>query len=267
MVEAMLRRGDSVTVWNRTEAKARALETLGAKVAATAADAVASADRVHMTLPDDAVVDQIVASVAPRLRKGALIIDHSTTSPKGAKGRVARMAKDGVPFLHAPVFMTPQMARDAVGIMLVSGPQALYESVQDELKKMTGDVWYLGEQGDLAAAHKIFGNSMIFVITAGIADVFAMAKGVGIAPQDALAVFSKLQVGGAIKSRGEKMARGDFAATFELTMARKDIGLMIDAAAGQPMVVLPGIARRMEEAIAKGHGADDLGAIAAEVVQ
>ena len=35
MVEGMLRRGDAVTVWNRTESKARALEQFGAKVAAT----------------------------------------------------------------------------------------------------------------------------------------------------------------------------------------------------------------------------------------
>ena len=41
---------------------------------------------------------------------------------------------------------------------------------------------------------------------------------------------------------------------------------MIEAAGGQPMVVLPGIATRMDEAIAKGHGQDDLAAIGAEVV-
>ena len=63
------------------------------------------------------------------------------------------------------------------------------------------------------------------------------------------------------------MARGDFEATFELTMARKDMRLMLEAAAGQPMVVLPSIAKAMDEAIAKGHGKDDLGAIAAEVVR
>src|SRR6266850_1361810 len=68
MVEGMLRRGERVTVWNRTEAKARALEKLGARVAATPADAVADAERVHMTLPDDAVVDEIVAAFMPRLR-------------------------------------------------------------------------------------------------------------------------------------------------------------------------------------------------------
>ena len=43
--------------------------------------------------------------------------------------------------------------------------------------------------------------------------------------------------------------------------------LMLEAAAGQPMVVLPSIAKAMDDAIAKGHGKDDLGAIAAEVIR
>jgi 3-hydroxyisobutyrate dehydrogenase-like beta-hydroxyacid dehydrogenase len=267
MVEGMLRRGDAVTVWNRTEAKARALEASGAKVAATPGDAVAGADRVHMTLPDDEVVDQMVAAFTPRLKKDAVVVDHTTASPRGTKARVARLNAAGVKFLHAPVFMSPQMAKDGVGMMLVSGPEAVYTQVKDALAAMTGDVWYLGEQGDLAASYKLFGNSMLFVIAAGVADVFAMAKGLGIAPTDALAVFSKFQPGGLIKSRGEKMARGDFSASFELTMARKDMRLMLEAAAGQPMTVLPCIAKAMDDAIAKGHGQDDLGAIAAEVVK
>jgi 3-hydroxyisobutyrate dehydrogenase-like beta-hydroxyacid dehydrogenase len=266
MVDGMLRRGDAVTVWNRTEAKARALEAAGATVAATPGDAVAGADRVHMTLPDDAVVDEVMAAFLPRLRRDAVVVDHSTTSPRGAAARVASMARPGIRFLHAPVFMSPQMARDSIGIILASGPQAVFDEVRGVLEKMTGEVWYLGEQGDLAAAHKIFGNSMLFVIAAGVADVFAMAKGLGITPADALAVFSKFQPAGLIKTRGEKMARGDFSASFELTMARKDIGLMIEAAGTQPMVVLPAIAQAMDRAIAKGHGREDLGAIAAEVV-
>ena len=266
MVEGMLKRGDSVTVWNRTKAKARALESSGAKVASSPAEAVAGADRVHMTLPDDVVVNQIGEAIAAHLTPGATIIDHSTTSPAGAKTRIELAKKNGVKFLHAPVFMSPQMARDAVGLMLVSGPKAVFEAVRADLAKMTGEVWYVGEEGDRAAAYKLFGNSMLFVIAAGVADVFAMAKGLGVAPAQALEVFSKFQPGGAIKSRGEKMARGDFSATFELTMARKDMRLMLDAAGAQPMTVLPCIAKRMDEAIAKGHGQDDLGAIAAEVV-
>lgn len=266
MAEGMLKRGDAVTVWNRTASKARALEQFGAIAAATPGDAVAGAVRVHMTLPDDAVVDQIVDGFRSRLEPGAIVVDHSTTSPRGTQARLERMAKAGVKVIHAPVFMSPQMARDAVGIMLVSGPRAVVDAVHDALKKMTGEVWLLGEEPDRAAAYKLFGNSMLFVIAAGIADVFAMAKGLGMSPADALAVFSKFQPGGIIRSRGEKMARGDFSASFELTMARKDIRLMIEAAGAQPMTVLPGIAKKMDEAIARGHGADDLGAIAAEVV-
>jgi len=267
MVEAMLGRGDRVTVWNRTESKARALEARGATVAATPAAAVAGADRLHMTLPDDAVVDEILEAIAPALKPGASVVDHSTTSPQGARARIERMTTRGVKFLHAPVFMSPQAARDAGGMMMVSGPKAVFDEVRGDLEKMTGDVWYVGEQGDLAASYKIFGNSMLFVIAAGLTDIFAMAKGLGIAAPDALAVFSKFQPGNMIKARGEKMARGDFNASFELSMARKDMRLMLDAAAGQPTTVLPAIAKAMDEAIAKGRGKDDLGVIAAEVVR
>jgi len=267
MVRRFLGRGNLLTVWNRTESKARALESAGARVAASPAAAVAGADTVHVILRDDASVDGILDQIVPSLRSRAIVIDHTTTLPEGTARRAERMRARHVRFVHAPVFMSPQMTRDGVGLMLVSGPRAVFDEVRADLEKMTGEVWYTGEDGDRAAAYKIFGNSMLFVITAGINDVLSMAKALGIPPADALAVFSKFQVGGAIKARGEKMARGDFSATFELTMARKDMRLMLEAADGQPLVVLPPIAKRMDDAIAKGHGTEDLGAIAADVVR
>ena len=267
MVEGMLRRGDTVTVWNRTESKARALERAGATVANEAAAAVAGASRIHMTFPDDAVVDSVIEDIERSIPADAVLIDHTTTAPSGTVARYGRMRQAAIKFLHAPVFMSPQMARDAIGFLLCSGPQAVYDEVRTALQQMTGEAWYLGDDPGRAAAYKLFGNSMLFVITAGVTDVFAMAKGLGMTPVDALQVFSKFQPGSVIKARGEKMARADFAASFELTMARKDVRLMLEAANGQPTVVLGPIARRMDEAIADGHGSDDLGAIAAEVVR
>jgi len=263
MIEAMLKRGVHATVWNRTTAKAQALEALGARVAATPADAVRSAEAVHLALSDDASVDEMLARIAGDLNPATVIIDHTTTSPAGTKKRLSAAAARGLKLLHAPVFMSPQMCRDAVGLMMASGPKAVFESVQPHLAKMTGEVWYVGEREDLAAAYKIIGNSMLFTITAGIADVLGIAKGAGVAPLDASALFNKFKVGSVVSQRADKMARGDFSATFELTMARKDIRLMIDAAGVAPLAVLPAIARRMDEAIAKGHGKDDLGAISA----
>jgi hypothetical protein len=54
---------------------------------------------------------------------------------------------------------------------------------------------------------------MLFVIAAGFTDVFAMAKGLGISAADALTVFSSFNRVDS-SGRGDKMARGDFSATF-----------------------------------------------------
>ena len=162
--------------------------------------------------------------------------------------------------------MSPQMARDAAGLIMVSGPQAVFESVRGALQQMTTEVWYVGEAGGTAASYKLFGNSMIFVITGGLADVFAMAKAQGIAPADALEVFSKFKPAGTITYRGDKMARADFSASFELTMARKDVALMIQAAGDAELATLPGLLSRMDALIASGHGHADLGVLAIESV-
>lgn len=262
MVESMLRRGVEVTVWNRTAEKTAPLTAQGARAAATPEEAVASADEVHMVLPDDDVVDGMLERICPHVRASATVIDHSTTSPSGTKARLPRMADRGVRFLHAPVFMSPQMARESNGLMLVAGAEAVYESVQPSLAAMTSDLWYLGTRPDLAAAYKIFGNSMLFAIAAGVSDILAMARTLDVAPLDAVSVFDRFNAGAAIAGRGKKIARGDYSASFELTMARKDMRLMLEAAGAEALIALPAIAARMDEAIANGHGKEDLGAIA-----
>ena len=170
------------------------------------------------------------------------------------------MQKRGVRFLHVPVFMSPDMARHSQGMLMSSGPEEIFNAVREPLGQMSGDAWIIGDDPGRAASFKLFGNSMLFVITAGLADVFAMAKNLGLTAPEAIEVFSEFQAGNAIKARGEKMARGDLSATFELTMARKDIRLMIEAAGQERLTVLPPLAQRMDEAIARGYGSEDLAA-------
>jgi 3-hydroxyisobutyrate dehydrogenase-like beta-hydroxyacid dehydrogenase len=263
MVESMLRRGLSVTVWNRTPSKARALEPLDARAVETAEEAVATASEIHIIVSDDAAVDALLDRIAGHIAASATVIDHTTTSPAGTKARLQRAAARGMRLLHAPVFMGPAMARESKGLMMVSGPAAVFEAVKTSLAGMAADLWYVGEREDLAASFKIFGNSMLFVMTAGLADVLAMGKNLGISPAEAISVFDRFNAGAAIAARAKKIASHDFSASFELTMARKDMRLMLEAAGPEPLTALPSIARRMDEAIAAGHGKDDLGAIAA----
>src|SRR5579863_4117293 len=83
-VRAMINKGEKVQVWNRTVAKATALEQYGAIAKTTPAEAVKGADRIHLTLKDDASVDEVLAVAAAGLQPGAVIIDHTTTSVEGA---------------------------------------------------------------------------------------------------------------------------------------------------------------------------------------
>src|SRR5687768_554275 len=116
MVQRLLISGGSVAVWNRTAARTAPLADAGARVASSPADALA----------------------------GAVVIDPSTTSADGAAARGARLAAAGRGFLHAPVFMSPAAARDAKGMMIVAGDEALMRRLEPALSAMTGDLWYVG---------------------------------------------------------------------------------------------------------------------------
>lgn len=265
LTEAAARRGDQVTAWNRTRAKAEALAAHGVHVAGTPAEAIAGAEAVHLMLTDDAAVDSVLEACGPGLRN-LLIVDHTTASPKGTAARAERFAKQGIAFLHAPVFMTPAMTRQASGLMLAAGPKKVFERAAAGLRKMAGSIEYLGERSDLAAAYKLFGNAMILTITAGLADVFAMAKSLGIAPADAFSIFGKFNPAATLSYRGLNMSKGDYRASFELSMARKDARLMLESAGSEKLAVLPGIAARMDELLARGFSADDLAVLAVDAV-
>src|SRR5215207_4395581 len=86
-VHALRRRGEDVQVWNRTHEKAQALEAEGARAFADPADAVRGAARVHLTLSDDAAVDDVLERARPGFGPDVVIIDHTTTSATGTAER------------------------------------------------------------------------------------------------------------------------------------------------------------------------------------
>ena len=266
LAEAATKRGDDVTVWNRTAEKARALEEFGIHVAATPADAVRGAARVHLVLKDDPVVDEVVAALRPGLDPDAIIVDHTTTQPKLTGERARRLNADGVRYIHCPVFIGPAAARASQGIILASGPKPLFDAVKDALSHMAPRVEYFGERPDLAAVYKLCGNAIIIGLSGIVADVFAIAGGSGVAPEDALKLLDFFNPAAIIAGRGRNMAKGNFAPAFELVMARKDVRLMMESANGAPLITLPAIAARMDDLIAAGLGHSDLGVLGKDSV-
>jgi 3-hydroxyisobutyrate dehydrogenase-like beta-hydroxyacid dehydrogenase len=261
-VRGLLARGHEVTVWNRSADKARALAADGARVAEDPAAAARGAERLYLSLSDDASVDAVLEAARPGLADGVPVVDFTTTAPLPTRARGHRLAAAGRPFLHAPVFMTPEHARNAEGAMLCSGPEEAHARLGPELAAMTGTFMYLGPDLARAAAFKLFGNAMFITVVAGLADVLAMARAVEVDAAEVVSFLAKLNPSRQLEFRGPKMARGDFVATFELAMARKDVRLMVETAGAAPLGVLPAIAARMDAFIAAGHGGDDMGVLA-----
>ncbi len=268
-VKALLKRGQQVNVWNRTAAKAKALEADGANAYDHAEDAVRGANRIHLTLKDDEAVNEILERASTGFEPGVIIIDHTTTSANGAAERTELWKSRGCIYLHAPVFMGPQNALEGTGTMLVSGDQELITMLEPELAQMTGKVMNCGPKNNTAAGLKLIGNLFIIALTGGLADALSLGKSLGIAPGEVGNLLNMWNPTNMISFRLNKITSNTFdQPTWELNMARKDARLMIDGAeqGGNHLMAIPAIAAEMDKWIEKGFGQMDWTVFAKDAV-
>ncbi|MBX2800598.1 MAG: NAD(P)-binding domain-containing protein [Myxococcales bacterium] len=260
--ENLLEKGHDVRVWNRTASKCAPIVQAGAMQGANPADAVRGADRVHLVLSEDPIVDTVITALRPGLADGVPIIDHSTNLPQSVAARVPALRAQGVRYVHAPVFMGPASSRNATGLMLISGASTEVDALREDLQSMTGRLVELGEEPSRAAAVKLAGNSMLASLTAAMGDVFRIGRANGVPDDQMLGLFemfSPTPAGMGKRLLGALQADP----SFELTMGRKDVRLMVETAGGpEGMLVLPAILAAIDRAIEAGHGTKDFGIFA-----
>ena len=259
-VRALIGRGETVHVWNRSPDKARELVQYGAIPFDNPADAARGASRVHLTLSEDAAVDDVLERASGGFAEGVMVVDHTTTSPQLTGERVKKWDARHVTFMHAPVFMGPPNALAATGVMMASGDRVRFDAFEPHLAAMTGKLVYVGADPARAAAIKLLGNHFLVVMGAGLIDTLALAKSMGV-PQDEVAnLFEFFNPGTMIPARLARIRAADYAnPSWNLAMARKDVRLMTEAAksGGATLDALPGIAAAMDAWVAKGRAADD----------
>ncbi|MBD0352358.1 MAG: NAD(P)-dependent oxidoreductase, partial [Flavisolibacter sp.] len=120
-----------------------------------------------------------------------------------------------------------------------------------------------------AAGIKLTGNLFLLSLTAGLSDALALAKTHGIKAAEVLHLFNHWNPGTTVPARLKRITEDKFnEPSWELNMARKDAGLMMDAAkeAGTNLTIIPAIAALMDQWIAKGHGNDDWSVIAKDSI-
>jgi 3-hydroxyisobutyrate dehydrogenase len=262
MIRAMLRRGLAVRVWNRTAAKAQALEADGARAFTDPAEAAGGADRVHLCLSDDASVDSVLDAALAGIALDSPIVDHSTVLPQLVAKRVGRLEESGHALLHAPVFMGPPMALERTGVMMASGNLSLFARLRVGLESMCSDLRYVGERADLAAIYKLMGNAMILAVVGGINDTLRMAEEQGLARAQAYELFDFYDPTGQIRGRGRRMVNDDYEPLWSVDMAHKDAVLMQATAHHERLPVIDAMEALLRNVSDRGIGDRDLAAVA-----
>ncbi|WP_433784501.1 NAD(P)-dependent oxidoreductase [Actinomycetospora sp. CA-101289] len=264
MARSLLREGHQVTVWNRSTEKAKPLANDGATVADEAADAVAGADVVITMLFDTDAVAQTIEPVLPRFPDGAVWVQTSTVGIEGTD-RLAAMARDaGVDFLDVPMLGTKAPAENGQLVVLAAGPTSLREKVQPVFDAIGTRTQWVSEQVGDASRLKLAVNAWIGVVVNGVAQSIALARGLGLDPQQ----FLDAVQGGALDApyvqlKGKAMIDGDFTPSFELDGVIKDTDL-IHAALGEAGVdatLATAVRDRLGVASDGGHGEEDMAAV------
>jgi 3-hydroxyisobutyrate dehydrogenase len=262
--------GNEVRAWNRSQDKTKAWAAGGGVACESPELAAQGASQAHLMVADDAAVEAIIFGphgLVAGLKPQSLIVDHSTVSVSGTKDRAGRVTRSGFRYLQGPVFAGPSQVAKGEGLMLIGGDEKTYAEGQVTLHQILAKHFIVGEKPEDAAAFKLMGNSMLVSINEGLAEFFAIATASGITPQRAFSLFESFDSTGTISRRGPRMVAGDYKPpTFTLSMAHKDVQLMLQAAANRSVPALKVTEEKMLRLISQGYGDLDMSALAADVV-
>lgn len=145
LARAFLAGGKSVTVWNRTPAKAAALEQLGAIPASTVADAVSASPVVVICLSGYAAASSVLGEdgLAEKL-DGRLIVQLSSGTPRQVRELDALVVSNGASYLDGAIGAWPRQIGGPEAGLLIVGNEDVFASVEPLLKLLAGGLSYVG---------------------------------------------------------------------------------------------------------------------------
>ena len=267
MAANLLRAGFPLTVWNRTAERAEPLRAAGAAVAATPRDLAAATDIVVTCLSDTPDVEAVLFGPDGILaggRQGSLVIDCSTISPSATRGFAARLAERGIGFVDAPVSGGSEGAQKGTLTIMVGGETAAVERAQPVLAAIGTTITHMGPVGS-GQATKAVNQVIISGTYLGVAEGLVLAMQAGLDVQKVVSALS----GGAAQSwvlanRSGRMLENDYPLGFKVSLHRKDLGIALELAreVGAALPVT-GLTAEIENGLVRrGHGADDISAVA-----
>ena len=150
MARNLMKAGFTIVVLTRTRAKADELLREGATWADTPRAVAAQCDAIITMLPDSPQVEQVIAGkdgIFDGARRGAIVIDMSTSSPVLAR-QLARDAESrGIDFLDAPVSGGDVGAANATLSIMVGGSATAFQRALPLLQTLGKNIVHIGGAG------------------------------------------------------------------------------------------------------------------------
>ena len=226
--------GHSVTVYNRSPAKAQAwVAEFGGGAQATPREAAVGADIVFSCVGNDDDLRSITlgadgafAGMAP----GAVFVDHTTASADVARELYAAAKALGLAFVDAPVSGGQAGAQNGMLTVMCGGDAPAFDTVQPVGMAFSRAFTLLGASGAGQLA-KMVNQICIAGLVQGLSEAIAFGQKAGLDMNQVLDVIGK----GAAQSwqldnRGKTMVADKFDFGFAVDWMRKDLGLVLDEA-------------------------------------
>src|SRR5664279_218364 len=238
------------TVWNRNPGRAAPFAALGASVAATPREAVASADVVCTMLSDPAALeavadgpDGLVAGLLP----GKIWLDFSTVTPEASRRAAAKAREKGADFCDVPVAGSVKPATDGTLKLLAGGDPAVLAKAKPVLDAVSSETLLFGEVGQ-GSAMKLVNNLMYGVTVAAFGEALALANSLGLPAKETRSwLLSIPSVSPYLKAKMDFLAQGGEPAAFQLALMEKDLRLMVEAGGGPAAAPAGSLTRQVYE--------------------
>ena len=267
MAANLRRAGFELTVWNRTPGRAAALIELGAREAATPAEAARAADVVVCCVSDTPDVEAVLFGadgVATGLSSGGLVIDCSTISPSATTDFAARLADAGIAFVDAPVSGGSEGAKLGTLTIFVGGEDGAVERAHPALAAMGKTITHFGPAGS-GQAVKAVNQVVIAGVYLGVAEGMVLAMKAGLDPATvATALGGGVAKSWILENRSGKMIANEYPLGFRTSLHLKDLAIALDLARSLGAALpVSALAAQLEAGlVARGYGDEDMSNLA-----
>lgn len=193
MARNLARSGQTLTVWNRSPARAEPLREAGATLAANPREAARGCEIVFTMLADDAALEEVLEGpngLLAGLPAGALHVSMSTISVACASRTVERHAARSQRFLSAPVFGRPEAAAAAKLFIVAGGVTADLERARPLFASIGQRVFHVSEEASAANLVKLCGNFLILAAIEAMAEAMALAQKGGVEKRQLVEVLT-----------------------------------------------------------------------------